>query len=143
MNRMADTTVVNALLKSASDANDKLVDLQSSNSAATTQAGGIRSKVTELRNKLSDAKKDAETYNQEFLDRMNNGGGVGFMKLRGVSTLQDWVLLYFYIIFGILCLCMAGLAAYVAKNSVVAASVVLAFGTLIGCLMTAVLVRFA
>jgi hypothetical protein len=139
---MPDTTIVNSLLGSAKEANNRLVALQKSSTTVTAQASDITMKATELRNTLMGIQKDAETYNQEFLDRVQGGGTPGFMKLRGVSTLQDWVLFYFYLIYGILCLSMASLAIFVSKNPLFAGSVVISFGLLIGIMMTAVLIRF-
>jgi hypothetical protein len=134
---------VDTLLKSTADLNNELTLLKASGRTVVSQADSISEQADHLRNKLSDIRKDAETYNQEFLDRLNTSGTPGFTKLRGLTTLQDWVLFFFYIIYVIICIAITIFAVSMTRYKLYAATVVIAFSVMIGCMMTAVIIRFA
>ena len=139
-----DTTEVNTLLNStAANANTILTRLKASGNTVVSQADSISEQADHLRNTLSDIRKDAETYNQEFLDRLHTTGTPGFTKLRGLTTLQDWVLFFFYIMYAIICIGITIFAVSVTRYKLYAATVVIAFSVMIGCMMTAVIIRFA
>jgi len=138
-----DTTEVNSLLATTESRNIVLTELTTNMDTEVTQSITISAKARQLQTVLSDVQKNAETYNQEFLDHLHNGEKPGFMKLRGVSSLQDWVLFYFYILYAVLSVCILILAIAVTRYKVYAAATVIAFSLMIGSMMTAVIIRFA
>ncbi len=138
-----DTTRVNELLTTAQVRNGVLTEISRNMNTEVAQSNTISAQARHLKNVLSDVQKDAETYNQEFLDHLHNGEKPGFMKLRGVSSLQDWILFYFYIMYAILSICMLILAISVTRYKVYAAVIVIAYSLMIGTMMTAVIIRFA
>ena len=104
---------------------------------------------TELQNKINalDAQlkvKDnaISTYEREFLDRKAIEKPFTFWRLRGVSTLQDWVLFAFFAVYGIICL-TALTATIFSQYALYNFFVVLLSSVTIGIMITATIVRFA
>ena len=93
--------------------------------------------------KQIDSKDDViNTFNQELLDRNAVKKPFTFWILRGVSTLQDWVLLAFFSVYALISLfiCMLALQA---ENGVVLALMFLLSSFCIGVVIVGVIVRFA
>lgn len=156
----ADTTFTSQvngaleLLQSANDTFTNTYSTQVSNSASSDeQVKSLQASVKTLKAKLANIKKVSDTYDREYLDRVSVTPIGGFWRTRGVSTLQDWVLLIFFSIYGILSL---GFAVSVFMNSSMGqyrtntrrtplfnALMVLGAAFSMGIMITGVLVRFA
>ena len=93
--------------------------------------------------KQNDAKDDViNTFNQELLDRNAVKKPFTFWMLRGVSTLQDWVLLAFFSMYALICLFIFILAIQ-AENGVVLGFMFLMASFCIGVVIVGAIVRFA
>jgi len=84
-----------------------------------TQAGAISnnkiltSQKVDLNAKLESLKTEADTLNQEYLDR-SQGKSPTFLQKYGISTQQDWILLFFFSAYGFACLLFI---IFILKNS--------------------------
>jgi len=116
--------------------------LDSSQSPYSTQAGKLQATANNLQIQLNTKHDAIETYDREYLDRKTVEKPFTFWRLRGVSTLQDWVLLIFFILYGILC---AGilLLALTSSYPLYMGTVVVLSSATIGIMITATIVRFA
>ena len=66
-----------------------------------SQLEKLEARINTMRTERALMAQAAETYEREFLDRMETGrvGGSDLLARRGVSTLQDWVLLLFFAVY--------------------------------------------
>jgi hypothetical protein len=93
--------------------------------------------------KQIDAKDDViNTFNQELLDRNSIKKPFTFWILRGVSTLQDWVLLAFFSVYALICFFILILAVQ-SENALYNAVVILLVSFCIGVVIVGSIVRFA
>ena len=122
-----------------------------------TQDRELQTTLVNLKAKLANVKKVSDTYDREYLDRMADRK-ISFWQLRGITTLQDWVLFFFFLLYTIVSL---GLASMIYMNSSGFTStnsssrffrpmsplfnVVMLLGSafVIGIMITATIVRFA
>jgi hypothetical protein len=83
---------------------DKYLTLGSSQSIYTPQKQKLENTLHSIEKQI-DAKNDIiSTYDRELQDRNNIRRPFTFWTLRGISTLQDWVLLCFFFIYSLICL---------------------------------------
>lgn len=66
-----------------------------------------------------------------------------FWRLRGVSTLQDWVLIVFFFIYGIISLTLVVMVVMLGKSPVFNGFMLLAVSIILGIMIMGVIVRFA
>jgi len=84
-----------------------------------TQAGAIsnnnilNSQKLDLTNELEALRAEADTLNQEYLDR-SQGKSPSLLQKQGLSTQQDWVLFFFFSSYGFACLVFI---IFILKNS--------------------------
>jgi hypothetical protein len=122
--------------------NDKYLTLRSSLGTFSPQRAQLQESIAELDKKIKLKNSTISTYEREFLDRKALENPFTFWRLRGVSTLQDWVLFIFFAVYGILCitaLALTFLSQYPLYNFLV----VLLSSFTIGIMITATIVRFA
>jgi hypothetical protein len=121
---------------------DKYLTLGSSQGIYTAQKEKLTNTLHAIEKQI-DAKNDViSTYDRELKDRMAASTPYTFWRLRGISTLQDWVLFCFFFIYGLIFLCIMILAVktdYPAYNIVVT---ILCGGSL-GVVIMGTIVRFA
>jgi len=84
----------------------------------------------------------SDTYDREYLDRVSDKPITGFWQARGVSTLQDWVLFFFFTIYGIISLGLFFLVISMSDSPVYAGGMIAISSIGIGIMITAVLIRF-
>jgi hypothetical protein len=63
----------------------------------------LTSQKVNLTNKLEALRTEADTLNQEYLDR-SQGGSPTLLQRYGLSTQQDWILFLFFFSYGFMCL---------------------------------------
>jgi hypothetical protein len=104
-NFLSQVLSLQKLLQSTRDTYNNTYVTQLSNSGSSNvQLTGLEQTLVQLRAKLANVRKISDTYDREYLDRLADKPLNSFWRLRGVSTLQDWVLLIFFFIYGIISL---------------------------------------
>ena len=86
----------------------------------------------------------ADTYDKDFLDRAETGrvSGSGFWERRGVSTMQDWLLLFFFTVYAAwLIVCIVYTLQYSTKK-LFTLSFILIGGPIFGVFLAALIMRF-
>jgi len=96
-----------------------------------------------LKARLANVKKISDTYDREYQDRVVDKPLSGFWRSRGVTTLQDWVLFFFFVIYAVLSLFFTGVAFTTSTNPIFNSFMILATSFSLGVMITAVIVRFA
>jgi len=141
----AQATAILGLLQSTKDVYTNTYLTQMSNSqSSNSQLSSLNQNVKVLKAKLANIKNVSDTYDREYQDRMADKPLSGFWRNRGVVSLQDWVLLFFFIIYGIIAVTLTLLAFGSSStngffNGFVVGSVAFCFGVMI----TATIMRFA
>jgi len=72
----------------------------------------LTSQKVDLNGKLEALRTEADTLNQEYLDRSQ--GSPTLLQRYGFSTQQDWILLFFFLSYGFACLVFI---IFILKNS--------------------------
>jgi hypothetical protein len=115
----------------------------SNNASSVKQLAALQQNVTTLKARLANVKKISDTYDREYQDRMNDKPLSGFWRSRGITTLQDWVLFIFFLIYAILSVSLAVIALTTSTAGGFNAFMILATSFSLGVMITAVIVRFA
>jgi hypothetical protein len=121
---------------------DKYLTLESSLASSSRQRTELQDANTALDTKIKLKNTTVSTYEREFLDRRALEQPFTFWRLRGVSTLQDWVLLIFFAVYGILCMTALALTL-ITQYPLYNFFIVLLSSFTIGIMITATIVRFA
>ena len=119
-------------------------DLRQSSGSSTNQNMQLQDTLKILKSKLANVKRVADTYDREYLDRVADKPLSGFWQSRGVSTLQDWILLLFFFMYTIISIGLVFLVITAADRSAMFNGfMILSFAFSLGVMLTAVIVRFA
>lgn len=121
---------------------DKYLTLRSSMGTYGAQKSELEDKIKALDTQLKLKEAAISTYEREFLDRKAVENPFTFWRLRGVSTLQDWVLFAFFAVYGIICLTALG-ATLFTQYPLYNLLIVLLSSFALGIMITATIVRFA
>ena len=131
-------------LNSIKDRYDRYNELKQSSGTSIKQNTGLQDTLTTLKSKLANVKRVADTYDREYLDRVADKPLSGFWQSRGVSTLQDWILLLFFFMYTIISLGLVFLVITAADRSALFNGfMILSFAFSLGVMLTVVIVRFA
>jgi hypothetical protein len=121
--------------------NDKYLTLKNSGSNSR-QRRELRESLDAIDTKIKLKNAAISTYEREYLDRKAVETPFTFWRLRGVSTLQDWVLFVFFAVYGIICF-TALLVTLITEYALYNFFIVLLSSVTIGIMITATIVRFA
>lgn len=136
-------TSTQSMLQTVDDLfNNKYSTQVSNGGSLKSQSTDLDDTVIALKAKLAKVKSISDTYDREYLDRMTTKK-VSFWQSRGISTLQDWILLIFFVLYTIISISLIGMVFMLNKYSVF--SILLMVGALgmLGTLFVGVIVRFA
>ena len=140
---IAKITSTQAVLQSVNDLfTNKYMTQLSNGESLSTQSTGLDDEVISLKAKLARVQSISDTYDREYLDRMPDKKR-GFFHSLGISTLQDWVLLIFFILYTIISLGLVAIVFMTSRYSVFGAFFVAISAVTVGTLITAMIVRFA
>ena len=114
-----------------------------SNNSSGAQLGSIENNIIALKAKLASVQQAADTYDREYMDRTVDKPLNNMWRTRGITTLQDWVLFLFFVLYGILTLALIGLIIRNMPNPLMPVLMVLILSVSIGIMISAVIVRFA
>lgn len=143
-NFITQTTATQRMLESVNDMyTNRYSRLESNSGGANSQMNSLQNNVVALKAKLANLKKVSDTYDREYMDRMMDKPLGGFWRSRGVSTLQDWVLLIFFTLYALISLGLTALTAFNTYNPAVNCLLILLTSFVLGIMIVAVLVRFA
>lgn len=143
-NFLSQVLSLQKLLESTRDSYNNTYTRQiSSAGSSNMQLSGLQENLVQLRAKLASVRKISDTYDREYLDRMADKPLNSFWRLRGVSTLQDWVLLVFFFIYGIITLTLVVMVVMFSKAPVFNGVMLLGTALALGIMITGVIVRFA
>ena len=141
---VAAVTSAQEMLQRTSDLyNNKYKTLVGNQGTAGAQVNSLQNQVIALNAKLENVKTLSDTYDREFLDRTSGKNPIGFWQSRGLSTLQDWVLFFFYLVYGLITLGILLLVITFSNTALYSGFMVLALSVILGVMMTAVIIRFA
>lgn len=109
-NKAQGSSMLDRLSKIQSMYTDKYSTVSSSQGIYTKQKEKLQATLNSLKKQI-DAKNDTiRTYDRELQDRNAVSRPFTFWRLRGLSTLQDWVLLCFFAVYGLIALFFVGLS---------------------------------
>jgi hypothetical protein len=114
----------------------------SGSSQNSLQINKLQATLDSIQRKIDSTEDVISTYEREFKDRYELESPFTFWRKRGVSTLQDWILFSFFLMYSLVCLCFVGLCfntEYMYYNIIV----VVLCSFVVGVLLTAIIVRFA
>lgn len=136
-------TSIDRLLTEVNDLYTNTYSRQVSGSGNShTQLGELGNEVVSLKAKLERLKTVSDTYDREYLDRMEEKPLGGFWRSRGVSTLQDWVLLSFFVIYTFITIGLIILAVMNVTYPLMYVVFISLISFVMGIMIAAVLVRF-
>lgn len=132
------------LLSSVKSTFDNKYSTQVSNGGSLTiQSSNLDNQVLTLKAKLAKAKKISDTYDREYLDRMASSSSSNFWRSRGVSTLQDWVLLIFFSLYSFIVIGLVFIVFMMSDSPIFGTLITAGMGLAIGTMIVALIVRFA
>jgi hypothetical protein len=141
---LAQVLTLQKLLESTKDMYRNTYSTQISNAGSSTaQLSGLEETLVQLRAKLESVRKISDTYDREYLDRSADKPLNSFWRLRGISTLQDWVLFIFFLIYGIISITLVILTTMFSRPALFNGIMLLATSFILGIMIVAVIVRFA
>lgn len=137
-------TSIDRLLTEVNDMYTNTYSTQVSGSVANSQVqlGELDNEVISLKAKLERLKTVSDTYDREYLDRMEEKPLGGFWRSRGVSTLQDWVLLSFFVLYTFITIGLIVLAVMNVTYPLIYVVFISLISFVTGIMIAAVLVRF-
>ena len=133
-------TNTRAILHAAQTAYNTYSTQVTTTDTSSEQLANLNHEKLKLNSQIANIRKISDTYNREYLDRSTS---VGFWNLRGVSTLQDWVLLAFFGMYGLVILLISMVAVMYSRTPVYSVGIVVILGIILAIMMTAVIMRFA
>jgi hypothetical protein len=141
----AQKTLVTTMLSNSQGQFDAYQQMKTAQASSIRQREELENEKNRLQAELANARKGAEAYDREFLDRTRAGmDKPSRTATYGISTLQDWVLFLFYISYAAATLALAGFIGMRAQsNKIVGVVGVLLGSAFLGILFSMVIVRFA
>ena len=98
-NKAQGTAMLDMLRQIGSMYTDKYLTLGSSQGIYTAQQQKLQATLNSIKKQINEKDDAVNTYDRELQDRKMFQKPFTFWRLRGVSTLQDWVLFIFFIIY--------------------------------------------
>ena len=134
--------MLDRLSKIGSMYTNQYLSVSSSQGIYTAQKKKLQETLNSLEKQI-DAKNDTiRTYDQELKDRNSVSRPYTFWRLRGLSTLQDWVLFSFFVVYGLVTLFLAGLSLG-SEFPLYSTTIVLLSSFSLAVVIVASIVRFA
>jgi len=147
MGAISDPSFPARLTTTTSMLNNTLPGLYSSyeakiknSSSLIQQKDSLQSTVKSLEAKKKDIITSSDTYHREFLDR--SAGSRGFFQRFGISTLQDWLIVILYVLYGIICITVFIIAVKASPQKLLAGVTILCVSVFFGLMMTGLILRF-
>ena len=111
-------------------------------SSLTQQSSVLQANLNSLNTKLTNIKKTADTYDREFIDRSAGKNNIGFFRKRGISTLQDWLLFFFFLSYAVICITIIIYSTAMSTQKIMTFGMTASASLVFGVMMSAVIMRF-
>jgi len=121
---------------------DKYLTVDSSQGIYTAQKDKLVYILNDLQKQINTKNDTIATYERELQDRNAVSTPFTFWRVRGISTLQDWVILVFFIIYGLICVFLM-IIALQSDNAGYNFALILLSSLSMGVLLMGIIVRFA
>ena len=131
---MLDTTVTNLFQQYKAG--------QTASASLTNQSSVLKAELDSLNTKLTNIKKTGDTYDREFIDRSAGKNNMGFFRRRGITTLQDWLLFFFFLSFAIICIIVIVYSTAMSTQKALTFGMTFFLSLVVGVMMSAVVMRF-
>jgi Flp pilus assembly protein TadB len=102
----------------------------------------IQAKLHSLNTKLANVKKVGDTYDREFIDRSAGKNNMGFFRRRGITTLQDWILFFFFLSYAIICIIIVIYSTAMSTRKIITFGMTVTISLVVGVMLSAMLMRF-
>lgn len=132
------TSMLNNTLPALYDSYAKQI---TNSSSLIQQKDSLQSSVKSLQVKKKDIDTSSDTYHREFLDRIT-GTTRGFFQRFGISTLQDWLILILYVLYGSICIIVFIIAVVASPQKILAGFAILSTSIFIGIMITGIIIRY-
>lgn len=109
-------------------------------SSVVNQNITLQGELDQLKARLANIRQEGEKYDREFLDYSSGKGGNRFTRW-GISTLQDWLLFFFFLSYAFICLCLIIFATNAAGFSITTLVSQILAAIVFGIMMSAVIIR--
>ena len=136
------TTTLNTLNNTATNLFQQYTAVQNSSTSIGNQSRGLSAELIGLNSKLAAIQKEGETYDREFLDRSAGKNNNNVFRRNGISTLQDWLLFFFFAAYAIIAISVILFVASSAINKLYVGLMGLAVAVIFGVMMSGVITRF-
>jgi hypothetical protein len=134
--------MLDSLNKITSMYTDQYLTVESSQGIYMEQKEKLAYIVNDMQKKINAKNDIIATYDRELQDRNAVSRPYTFWRVRGVSTLQDWVLFSFFVVYGLVTLFLAGLSLR-SEFPLYSISIVLLSSFSLAVVIMASIVRFA
>jgi hypothetical protein len=141
-NKAQGSAMLDSLAKVNSMYTDKYLTVGSSQGIYTAQKQKLQDTLNSLQKQINAKNDMITTYDRELQDRNAVGSPYTFWRLRGLSTLQDWVLFSFIVVYGLVTLFLV-LLALGSQYAMYSVSVTLFSSFSLAVIIMASIVRFA
>jgi Flp pilus assembly protein TadB len=131
---MLDTTVTNLFQQYKAG--------QTASASLTNQSSVLKAELDSLNTKLTNIKKTGDTYDREFIDRSAGKNNMGFFRRRGITTLQDWLLFFFFLSYAIICIIVIVYSTAMSTQKALTFGMTFFLSLVVGVMMSAVVMRF-
>ena len=121
---------------------DRYLTLGSSQRIYTAQQQKLQSTLHSIQKQINEKSDAVNTYDRELQDRNDIQKPFTFWRLRGVSTLQDWVLFSFFVVYALITLFLIFLAMR-SQYPLYGITVVLLSAVSLGVVIMGTIVRYA
>jgi hypothetical protein len=132
------TSMLNNTLPALYDSYAKQI---TNSSSLIQQKDSLQSSVKSLQVKKKDIDTSSDTYHREFLDR-TTGTTRGFFQRFGISTLQDWLILILYVLYGSICIIVFIIAVVASPQKILAGFAILSTSIFMGIMITGIIIRY-
>ena len=131
---MLDTTVTNLFQQYKAG--------QTASASLTNQSSVLKAELDSLNTKLTNIKKTGDTYDREFIDRSAGKNNMGFFRRRGITTLQDWLLFFFFLSYAIICIIVIVYSTAMSTQKALTFGMTFFLSVVVGVMMSAGVMRF-
>ena len=114
----------------------------SGSTQSSSQLDTLQATLHSIQRNINSKEDVISTYEREFKDRYELESPFTFWRKQGISTLQDWILFSFFLMYGLVCLCLIGLC-FNTEQMIYNILIVSLCCFVIGVLLAAIIVRFA
>jgi hypothetical protein len=135
-------TSLDTFLTTVKDTYNNVYSMRTGDEGNSITNTELQNKVVAMRAQLRQLEGVSDTYDREYLDRMADKPLGGFWRSRGVSTLQDWVLLIFFSLYILITICIIILMMFNLYNPATYIIFTALGSFVVGVMIAAVLVRF-